>query len=58
MLTLPSNQMVLADSVTFNDEVFFVSFSPDSDAAAACNAGQGTNRPVARQHHERRPDRR
>ena len=31
MLTLPSNQMVLADSVTFNDEVFFVSFSPDSD---------------------------
>ncbi len=43
MLTLPDNQMVLADSVTFNDEVFFVSFSPDSTGAAACNVGQGTN---------------
>ncbi len=43
MLTLPSNQMVLADSVTFNNEVFFVSFSPDSAGAAACRAGQGTN---------------
>ena len=43
MLTLPDNQMVLADSVTFNDEVFFVSFSPDTTGAAACNVGQGTN---------------
>jgi type IV pilus assembly protein PilY1 len=43
MLTMPSNQMVLADSVTFNGEVFFVSFSPDSAGAAACNVGQGTN---------------
>jgi type IV pilus assembly protein PilY1 len=43
MLTLPANQMVLADSVTFNDEVFFVSFSPDTAGAAACNVGQGTN---------------
>jgi type IV pilus assembly protein PilY1 len=42
-LTLPDNQMVLAESVTFADEVFFVAFSPDSDAAAACAAGQGTN---------------
>ncbi len=42
-LTLPTNQMVLADSVTFNDEVFFVSFSPDSVGAAACSVGQGTN---------------
>jgi len=42
-LTLPDNQMVLADSVTFNDEVFFVSFTPDSTGAAACNVGQGTN---------------
>ncbi len=42
-LTLPANQMVLADSVTFNDEIFFVSFSPDSTGAAACNVGQGTN---------------
>jgi type IV pilus assembly protein PilY1 len=44
MLTLPSNEMVLAESVTFNDEVFFVSFSPDTDAANACIAGRGTNR--------------
>ena len=44
MLTLPYNEMVLADSVTFNGEVFFVSFSPDIAAANACNAGQGTNR--------------
>lgn len=43
MLDMPSNQMVLADSVTFNGEVFFVSFSPDSAGAAACNVGQGTN---------------
>jgi type IV pilus assembly protein PilY1 len=43
MLTLPSNQMVLADAVTFNDEIFFVSFSPDTTGAAACNVGQGTN---------------
>jgi len=43
MLTLPANQMVLSDSVTFDDEVFFVSFSPDSTGAAACNVGLGTN---------------
>jgi type IV pilus assembly protein PilY1 len=43
MLTLPSNQMVLADSVTFNDQIFFVSFSPDSTGATACDVGQGTN---------------
>ena len=40
---LPSNQKVLSDSVTFNNEVFFVAFSPDSNAAATCSAGQGTN---------------
>jgi len=40
---LPSNQKVLSDSLTFNNEVFFVAFSPDSNAAATCSAGQGTN---------------
>jgi hypothetical protein len=35
MLTLPSNEMVLADSVTFNGEVFFVSFSPDNEMVLA-----------------------
>ena len=41
--TLPNNQKVLADSLTFNDEIFFVAFSPDSNSAATCTAGQGTN---------------
>lgn len=41
--TLPPNQKVLADSVTFDGSVFFVAFSPDSDAAATCSAGRGTN---------------
>ena len=43
MLTLPDNQMVLADSMTFANEVVFVSFSPDSEGAATCNVGMGTN---------------
>jgi type IV pilus assembly protein PilY1 len=42
-LTLPSNEKVLATSLTFDDEVFFVSFTPDSLAASSCSAGQGTN---------------
>ena len=41
--TLPSNQKVLSDSITFDDSVFFVAFSPDSNAAATCAAGKGTN---------------
>ena len=41
--TLPNNQKILSDSLTFNDEIFFVAFSPDSNAAATCTAGQGTN---------------
>ncbi|MGI9236865.1 MAG: pilus assembly protein, partial [Woeseiaceae bacterium] len=41
--TIPTNQKVLSDSLTFNDEVFFVAFSPDSNAAATCAAGKGTN---------------
>ena len=41
--TLPSNQKVLSDSITFDDSVFFVGFSPDSNAAATCAAGKGTN---------------
>jgi len=43
MLTLPSDQMVLAESVTFNNEVFFVAFSPDAAGAASCAAGSGRN---------------
>jgi type IV pilus assembly protein PilY1 len=43
MFTLPANQKVLSDSLTFNDEIFFVGFSPDSAAAEKCTAGGGTN---------------
>lgn len=42
-LTLPANQKVLSTSVTFNNEVFFVTFSPDNAAAEACAAGRGRN---------------
>ena len=41
--TLPANQKVLTDSITFDDEIFFVAFTPDSLAATNCSAGQGTN---------------
>jgi len=41
--TLPANQKVLATSTTFDNEVFFVAFSPDSAAAATCAAGRGRN---------------
>ncbi len=41
--TLPANEKVLADSLTFDDSVLFVSFTPDSDAAASCAVGRGTN---------------
>ncbi len=43
MFTLPANQKVLSTSVTFNNEVFFVAFSPDNAAAATCAAGRGRN---------------
>ena len=42
-LTLPYDQKVLATSTTFNNEVFFVAFSPDAAAAASCAAGRGRN---------------
>lgn len=41
--TLPPNEKILADSLTFGDQVFFVSFTPDSLSAATCSAGKGTN---------------
>jgi len=41
--TLPGNEKILADSLTFDDEILFVSFTPDSNAAATCAAGKGTN---------------
>jgi type IV pilus assembly protein PilY1 len=41
--TLPSNEKVLADSLTFDDQIFFVAFTPDTNAAATCASGKGTN---------------
>ena len=41
--TLPWNEKVLSDSITFADEIFFVSFTPDTNAAATCSAAAGTN---------------
>lgn len=41
--TLPNNEKVLSDSITFDDQIFFVAFTPDSNAAATCAAGKGTN---------------
>ena len=41
--TLPNNEKILADSLTFDDQIFFVAFTPDSNAAATCSAGKGTN---------------
>lgn len=43
MFTLPFNQKVLSDSITVNNSIFFVAFSPDINLANACAAGAGTN---------------
>ncbi|MBT8084270.1 MAG: PQQ-binding-like beta-propeller repeat protein [Woeseia sp.] len=41
---LPDNQAVLSDSTTFNDEVFFVGFTPEVDTSGEeCAASVGTN---------------
>jgi type IV pilus assembly protein PilY1 len=41
--TLPPTQMILADSTTFNNTVFFVAFSPVSGAASDCDVAFGQN---------------
>ena len=41
--TLPPNEKVLAGSITFNNEIFFVSFDPRNVGAQTCGTGQGTN---------------
>ena len=43
MFTMPGSQKVLSDSITFDDSVFFVGFTPDNGAAASCSAGLGSN---------------
>lgn len=41
--TLPSTQKVLAESVTFDNRVFFVAFSPEVTSLSACEATVGKN---------------
>ena len=41
--TLPADQMVLSDSTVFNEELFFVAFSPDTVSAQDCTARVGKN---------------
>lgn len=41
--TLPADQKVLANSITFNNDVFFVAFSPQNNAQSSCLPGTGTN---------------
>jgi len=41
--TLPANQKIVANSVTFDDSVFFVGFSPEANLADICQPSQGKN---------------
>ncbi len=41
--TLPPRQMVLADSTTFDDSVFFVGFAPEITSSTACDMTIGRN---------------
>jgi type IV pilus assembly protein PilY1 len=41
--TLPANQKVLSDSVTFDDVVTFVGFSPEEDSSDSCAPRLGKN---------------
>ncbi len=41
--TLPPDQKILAESATFDDNIFFVAFSPDTVAAADCQVQIGQN---------------
>ncbi len=43
MFTIPTDEKILADSITFDDEIFFVSFDPNAVGATTCGTGQGTN---------------
>ncbi len=41
--TLPANQKIVADSATFDDSVFFVAFSPESNTTNICEPSLGKN---------------
>jgi type IV pilus assembly protein PilY1 len=42
--TLPANEMILAESTTFDDAVYFVSFEPQGASSDPCQAGLSVNR--------------
>lgn len=41
--TLPANQMILSDSTTFDNSVFFVGFSPEATVISDCESILGKN---------------
>lgn len=41
--TMPPNQKVITNSVTFDDRIFFVGFSPEANLADACQPSNGRN---------------
>ena len=43
-LTLPNNEKILAESRTFNDVIYFVSFEPEAASSDPCRAGLSINR--------------
>jgi type IV pilus assembly protein PilY1 len=43
MFTMPANQKVISGSLTFDDSVFFVGFSPEANLADVCQPSQGKN---------------
>ncbi|MEM7431476.1 MAG: PilC/PilY family type IV pilus protein [Pseudomonadota bacterium] len=43
-LTLPATEKVLAESRTFNDSIYFVSFEPQTISSNPCQAGVSVNR--------------
>ena len=43
MFTMPADQKVITNSVTFDDRVFFVGFSPETNLADSCQPSNGRN---------------
>lgn len=41
--TLPSNQKIIADSTTFDNSVYFLGFSPETNLSNVCEPSQGRN---------------
>lgn len=41
--TVPTNQMILSSSATFDNSVFFIAYAPDINAASTCQVAPGNN---------------